>query len=164
MIRLIAFIALVFLFALATSTLAAEPATATVRIDRLEKLATYIEKLSPDRLFMPSYHGSGDSDDPYSSGCALYHGTATFAFRGDGLILVPSRPGGPRPYPSYRGLSPFDSARAFFGLSEADAAELFGNLGRTPAEEAAMLRAVASRERVRLARIEVRGRCWLADW
>jgi len=58
MIRLIAFIALVFLFALATSTLAAEPATATVRIDRLEKLATYIEKLSPDRLFMPSYHGS----------------------------------------------------------------------------------------------------------
>jgi hypothetical protein len=114
---------------------------------------------TPERLNMPSYSDDHrrDSDDPYSRGCAWFHSSATAMFRGEGVILGP---GGP----SYKGLPPALSAMAFFGLDERDTAELFGHRRRQPSEEAVMLRAVVARERARLARIEAKGRCWLAAW
>ena len=133
-----------------------------VQVDRLEKLAAYIEKLPPKRLDMTSFTGTGDSDDPSSSGCALFHGTATMAFRGDGLI--PFSYIGSSYAPSYRSLAPMQSAEAFFGITSGDAMRLFGGDPRTPAEEARLLREVAARERLRLARIERRGLCELVGW
>lgn len=131
-----------------------------VQVEKLEKLATYIEKLAPKRLDMTSYSGDGDPDEPDSYGCAAFHAGATAMFRGEGF--APSNGRGSAP--SYKGLATFIAVQVFFGLTEEDAAVLFGSRARPPSEEASMLRAVAARERARLARIERRGLCELAAW
>ena len=133
-----------------------------VRVDRLEKLASYIENLPQKRLYMHSFTGTADSDDPQSVGCALFHGTATAMFRKDGL--VPMSYIGTLFAPSFDSLAPMQSAEKFFGVTPKDALLLFGGEDMTPKEEARTLRVVAARERLRLARIEARGLCELAGW
>lgn len=121
----------------------------TPRLDRLERLASYLETGVKPRAFdIASWGNCLNPDDPNYVGCSAGHGVALF--RADGLNL---RQVDGHPKVAYRDEIGLKACREFFGVGVKDADLLFstsGGAGHDPTRAAANIRKVVARHRVAL--------------
>lgn len=126
-------------------------AQAQIRIDRLEKIAYYLEtQVAPDHFTFSTWGTTDNPDDPDYLGCVAGHATRAFgekAFyleRCDDSIFplrVAFNTGG-------KHLLGFAAVGRFFGVSDEDGRYLFMNTGKdTIAEAVKKIREVIQREK-----------------
>lgn len=120
----------------------AVPAT-PLRIDRLERLASYLEsgRVAPQRFQMSQWGSTTNANDPDFYGCAAGHATAIFA--SDGFRFTGHQTIG------YQNESNLRACQAFFGLEYVEAEHLFGGGVQTPATEAFEIRKVIGRHKIK---------------
>lgn len=122
---------------------AARAQSSTPRIDRLERLANYLEtKVQPKRFDMGRWGNLDNPDDPNYEGCAAGYSTAIF--RHDGLRLDHGDI-------TYRGKASHAALVDFYGITDVESMRLFGARSLTPAEEAANIRRLTGEYRVKFA-------------
>jgi hypothetical protein len=121
--------------------------SSTIRLDRLERLANYLDTKVPATKFNILCWGTTDNpDDPEYVGCAA--GYATLVFRQEGFHYKAAH-SHPR-IVVFDGKYSFEAIHAFFGIDQDDSYLIFtcqGGAGTNPHKAAANIRAVIARER-----------------
>lgn len=119
----------------------------TPRLDRLTKLADYLDKEVPPKKFnIQNWGNTTNPDDPNYVGCA--GGWSTKLFAKEGIHYERNHETNA---PFYRGKSGTDAMMEFFGLSFLETEFLFSNKGKAsdnPHKAASNIRMIVNKYRV----------------
>jgi hypothetical protein len=144
-----------------------------VQVERLEKLATYLDtKVDPKKFDMNTWGTTNNPDDPNYMGCAAGHATALF--KSEGFTLMRTEhptPGNPMAYVTCYNGNQVDAIARFFGVpgngESSDYGYLFGGKNgkdiNDPHAAAKRIREFTQRHRTRLT-AETKSLCMLASW